>query len=170
MRTLIYKRTHNGDPDPVTGVFGNHNCMRTVRGRGFDAVIGIGGIGAEPVRENIAGKLTWIGIGKHETNSDPGRSFVTPRCPLVTFDHFLYFGEEGPLLSDLAPALARRMYGRNVRTLMDALSSEEQKEVKNILALAKSAPPSRQLAKRASRSAVGKCRSKPRNPRTADHC
>ena len=27
MRTLIYKRTHTGDPDPKTGVFGNNDCM-----------------------------------------------------------------------------------------------------------------------------------------------
>jgi hypothetical protein len=67
MRTLIYKRTHSGDPDPKTGVFGCNNCMKTVRGWVFDAVIGIGGIGREPECEGIAGKLTWIGIGKHET-------------------------------------------------------------------------------------------------------
>jgi hypothetical protein len=39
MRTLIYKRTHSGDPDPKAGVFGCNNCMNTVRGWGFDAVI-----------------------------------------------------------------------------------------------------------------------------------
>ena len=47
-RTLIYKRTHTGDPDPKAGVFGNNDCMGTVRKRDFDAVIGIGGIGPEP--------------------------------------------------------------------------------------------------------------------------
>ena len=65
MRTLIYKRTHSGDPDPVAGVFGNHDCMGSVKGWDFDAVIGIGGIGPEPKRNRIAGKLTWIGIGPH---------------------------------------------------------------------------------------------------------
>src|SRR5262249_54001126 len=63
MRTLIYKRTHHGDPDPETGEFGCNDCMGTVRCWKFDAVIGIGGIGAEPKRYGIAGKLTWIGIG-----------------------------------------------------------------------------------------------------------
>ena len=117
MRTLIYKRTHSGDPDPKTGVFGCNNCMGTVRGRGFDAVIGIGGISQEPVAEGIAAKLTWIGIGKHETISDPSRPFVTPSSPLVTFDHFRYYGEHGPLLKNIAPKLARRMlYDKNVRT------------------------------------------------------
>jgi hypothetical protein len=55
MRTLIYKRTHTGDPDPESGVFGNRDCMGTVRGRRFDAVIGIGGIGSMPKRQGIAG-------------------------------------------------------------------------------------------------------------------
>jgi hypothetical protein len=50
MRTLIYKRTHTGDPDPETGVFGNNDCMGEVRCWDFDAVIGIGGIGEEPRR------------------------------------------------------------------------------------------------------------------------
>jgi len=63
VQTLIYKRTHSGDPDPKTGVFGNHDCMGKVRGWPFDAVIGIGGVGQEPQSHRIAGRLTWIGIG-----------------------------------------------------------------------------------------------------------
>jgi hypothetical protein len=66
MRTLIYKRTHNGDPDPETGTFGNADCMGRVRGWNFDAVIGVGGIGREPELEGIAGKVTWVGIGPHK--------------------------------------------------------------------------------------------------------
>ena len=171
MRTLIYKRTHSGDPDPKTGVFGCNNCMKTVRGWGFDAVIGIGGIGREPECEGIAGKLTWIGIGKHETINDPSRSFVTPSCPLVTFDHFLYYGEQGPLLRNIAPALANRMlYDNNVRKLMDSLSREEQREVEKILDLAMDAPPSCQLTKRDFRDTSGKCRPKSRDLRTTDDC
>lgn len=160
-RTLIYKRTHIGDPDPKTGVFGCKDCMKTVRGWGFDAAIGIGGIGREPQGYGIDGKLTWIGIGKHETISDPSRPFVTSSCPLVTFDHFLYF-EEAPLLKSIAPVLARRMYGTNVRTLMDSLSDNERREVQKILALAKNAPPSKQPAKRGSRETSVKCLSKSR--------
>jgi len=47
-KTLIYKRTHTGDPHREVGVFGENGCMRRVRGYKFDAVIGIGGIGPEP--------------------------------------------------------------------------------------------------------------------------
>jgi hypothetical protein len=35
MRTLIYKRTHSGDPDPETGIFGNHDCEGEVRDWAF---------------------------------------------------------------------------------------------------------------------------------------
>ena len=157
MRTLIYKRTHDDDPDPETGVFGNNDCMKTVRSRRFDAVIGIGGIGLEPRRHGIAGKLTWVGVGPHKIFDDPDRAFVTPERPLVTFDHFLYCGERGRLLEEIAPSLARHMYGKNVRTLMDFLSSEERQEVKIILRLAENAPPSNRLAGR-DRHDTGKCR------------
>ena len=37
MRTLVYLRTHNGDPG-VEGAFGVHNCMGTTRAWGFEAV------------------------------------------------------------------------------------------------------------------------------------
>src|SRR3989442_10716413 len=94
MRTLIYKRTHSNDPDPRTGVFGNRDCMGQVRAWDFDAVIGIGGVGDEPRRHRIAGKLTWIGIGPQRLYDDPDR-----RGPQVTFRHFLYLGENGPLLA-----------------------------------------------------------------------
>src|SRR6266568_9493618 len=110
MRTLIYKRTHHGDPDPETGEFGCNDCMGTVRGWEFDAVIGIGGIGPEPKRNGIAGKLTWIGIGARKIYDSDRR-----KGPRVRFDHFWYRGEHGPLLEKMYPALARRMYDRNVR-------------------------------------------------------
>jgi hypothetical protein len=155
MRTLIYKRTHTGDPDPHTGVFGNRDCMKTVRGRRFDAVIGIGGIGREPAVNGIAGKLTWVGIGARKIFGDPDLLFVTPKRPLVTFKHFRYFGEGGQLFAEIAPALAKRMYGKNVRVLMKGVSSEEQREVRRILRLAKNAPPSR-LLKRGRRDADSK--------------
>jgi hypothetical protein len=142
MRTLIYKRTHIGDPD-VSGTFGIHDCMGQVRSWGFDAVIGVGGIGDEPRRCNIAGKLTWIGIGAHlESTRDRAR-------PLITFDHFLDYGEAGRLLSVVAPQLAVRMYKNNVRVLVDHLSATERNEVHRILALARNAPasPGRERAK-----------------------
>jgi hypothetical protein len=170
MRTLIYKRTHSGDPDPKTGEFGCNDCMGSVRGWEFDAVIGIGGIGSEPKRHGIACKLTWIGIGKHETTHDPNRLFVSSRCPLVTFDHFLYYGQQGPSLKDIAPELARHMYDNNVRTLMNSMSSVEKREVERILYLARDAPPSRHLSGRDVRHTSGKCRPKSRDVRTTDDC
>ena len=77
MRTLIYKRTHSGDPDPETGVFGSHNCMKSVRGHCFNAVIGIGGIGKERRRRGIDGKLTWIGIDAQSFMTPTVRSLIT---------------------------------------------------------------------------------------------
>ena len=157
MRTLIYKRTHSGDPD-ANGVFGIHNCMGTVRARRYDAVIGIGGIGPEPKRKGIAGKLTWIGIGPHRVFDDPDH----PDCPRVTFDHFWYSGEFGPLVEARYPALASRMYKTNVRVLMHLAAEgrpvELDRDIKKILRLAKDSPSSRQLRKRKFQYAVEKCR------------
>jgi hypothetical protein len=134
MRTLVYKRTHSGDPDPGSGVFGNHGCMGSVRGWKFDAVIGVGGTGSEPRRHRIARKLTWVGIGPHKTGD--------PRRPRVTFDHFLYYGEHGPLFAEVAPILARHVYDRNVRVIMDSLSDVERAETSRILRAALTAPAS----------------------------
>src|ERR1039458_7493743 len=93
MRTLIYKRTHTGDPHPVSGVFGNNNCMGQVRGWLFDAVIGVGGIGKYAQTEHIDGLLTWVGIGPHKTGD--------LRRPRVTFDHFWCRDERGPALDEI---------------------------------------------------------------------
>jgi hypothetical protein len=134
MRTLIYKRTHLGDPDS-SGTFGIRDCMGQVRAWQFDAVIGIGGTGEWARETGIAAKLTWIGIGPHKTHG-------WRRGPLVTFDHFLDLGPHGPLFSLLAPQLAAHMYGNNVRLVMDSLSDTERLEVSRVLQLAKTAPPS----------------------------
>ena len=66
MRTLIYKPTHPGDPDRQ-GRFGIEDCMGHVRRWGFEAVIGVGGIGAESRSHGRDGKVNWIGIGPHTT-------------------------------------------------------------------------------------------------------
>ncbi|MGH8273791.1 MAG: hypothetical protein ACRES9_05995 [Gammaproteobacteria bacterium] len=132
MITLVYKRTHCGDPDPETGVFGCNDCMGRIRAWYFDAVIGIGGKGDEPKRNQIARKLTWIGIGPHK-DGDP---------LLVTFDHFLYCGADGPLLEIKAPKLATRMYDNNARFIKDSFSAEEYSEVCKILRIAEHAPSS----------------------------
>lgn len=135
MATLIYKRTHNGDPDPDLGVFGCHDCMGRVRGWIYNAVIGVGGIGQEPIHEGIAGRLTWIGIGPHRSGD--------LRKPTVTFDHFWYKGPQGPMLESVAPALARRMYVGRVRVIKDsALAPAELADVENILRRARRSPPS----------------------------
>jgi hypothetical protein len=145
-RILIYKRTHDGDPGQY-GCFGNEDCMGAVKKRNFDAVIGVGGIGAEAEKNGIAHKVNWIGIGPHKTN-------VGKRGPLVTFDHFLDFGTDGPDFSCLTPTLANRMYSRNVRHVMNALSDQEYREALNIRRLAESAPPS----KRRNKASAATCR------------
>lgn len=134
MRTLIYKRTHTGDPD-VEGRFGIHDCMGQVRTWGFEAVIGVGGIGAQPESNGLARKVNWIGIGPH-------RNEAAKHGPIVTFDHFLLRESSGPSFDKLAPQLAKRMYSKNVRTVMDSLDMREREEIEKILALAKDAPPS----------------------------
>ena len=110
--------------------------MGRVRRWNFDAVIGIGGQGAEPRRHELDGKVNWIGIGPHK------RAAAGKRGPIVTFDHFWFRGSNGPEFEKLAPVLAQRIYSRNVRALMNDLSAAEQKEIDKILALAKHAPPS----------------------------
>jgi hypothetical protein len=74
MRTLVYLRNHSGDPDEE-GVFGVNDCMGQVRFWGFEAVIGVGGMGAEAQSWGISGKVTWIGIGpqKHDGPHAAGR-------------------------------------------------------------------------------------------------
>ena len=165
MRTLIYKRTHSGDPDPETGEFGCNNCMGSVRGWGFDAVIGIGAIGPEASRNGIAGRLTWIGVGPRKSGD--------PKSPRVTFDHFWYQGEDGPLLEEGYPALARRMYDGKVRHLKHSPSpatARLDREVQKILRLALAAPPSNRPTARHLQNASGKCRPASRDVRTRDAC
>ena len=136
MRTLIYKRTHSGDPD-ATGRFGINHCMGSVRRWNFDAVVGIGGVSRQPVEQGLARRVNWIGIGPHKWKV-PGNPHL-----VVTFDHFWFRGSGGPYLRTLAPKLADRIYAKNVRVLMDGISPAERKEVDKILALANRAPPSR---------------------------
>jgi hypothetical protein len=132
MRTLIHKRTHTGDPDR-NGWFGVYDCMGHVRTWEFDAVIGVGGIGAEPTSHGIDGRVTWIGIGPHKIAAEGGRG------PLVTFDHFVLFDAAGPSFLRHAPLLARRLYEHNVRVLLHDLNASEKREVTRLLRLAKTA-------------------------------
>lgn len=138
-RTLVYKRTHPGDPDRQ-GRFGIYGCMGRVRTWPFDAVIGVGGIGSQPKKHGLACKVNWIGIG-------PRRSTAVDKhgLAIITFDHFRLFGtdgSDGPSFRHLAPKLADRMYSRNVRVIMNSLKPGERREVEKILALAENSPPS----------------------------
>jgi hypothetical protein len=133
-KTLIYKRTHIGDPDKA-GRFGIHDCMGKVRSRNFNAVIGIGGIGNEARSAGIDGKVTWIGIGSRK------EPLIEGRGPLVKFDHFVLFDKNGPNFETLAPILAEHIYSKNVRVL-STFTKVEQTEISSLLRLAKNAAPS----------------------------
>lgn len=129
LRILTYKRTHTGDPDR-SGHFGVNDCMGAVRNRRFDAVIGVGGIGAEPRRWGVAGKLTWIGIGPRRSAGRDGR-----RGDVVSFDRFMLFDADGPDFRSIAPNLARRIFDGRVRALLDGYSHAEFREALAILRL-----------------------------------
>lgn len=135
MRILTYKRTHTGDPDHF-GRFGINDCMGSVRNLRFDAVIGVGGIGGEPHTFGIARKLTWIGIGPRRSSGGKGR-----RGDIVTFDRFLLLDAAGPELSTVAPNLARRVYSRRIRFVLDGYSGVEYAEALALLELAHEASP-----------------------------
>ena len=132
MDTLIYKRTHTGDPNTL-GVFGCHGCMGRVRRQRFDAVIGIGGKRPHRGSENIAFKITWVGIGPSKTESRRDS-----RGPLVEFEKFVLWDEAGRDVRDAAPKLFRYMFeDQHVRHVMSrSLAKEMQEEVAAILRFA----------------------------------
>ena len=126
MRILTYKRTHVGDPD-IKGRFGINMCMGRVRDYEYDAVIGVGGVGIEPIEEGIARKINWVGI-RPTRHPAPGK-----RANEVTFDEFLYLEHTGPLLESLAPNLAARLYEGGARFLLIDYSPIEMQEAEEIL-------------------------------------
>jgi hypothetical protein len=135
MNTLIYKRTHKGDPDE-SGVFGVHDCMGPVRHWNFDAVIGVGGSRPWPGHEEIANRINWIGISPDKTKTRNRRG------PLVTFGRFVLYDEKngnGPKLKTLAPKLYKYMFeDQHVRVVMSrSLTRKVQEEITQILKLAK---------------------------------
>lgn len=134
MKTLVYKRTHTGDPSEE-GEFGCNGCMGHIRSWPFDAVIGIGGVGAEPEKNDIAYKLTWIGIGPHKRFVD------WMPDPILAFDHFRLFDQNGMDFRDEAPILAHRIYTKHIRATM-TFTVHEAREVKKLLVRAKKWPPS----------------------------
>jgi hypothetical protein len=125
----------------------------------FDAVIGIGGIGGEPIAEGIAGKLNRIGVGAHAEQANGLRG------PVVTFDRFILFEENGPELAKIAPALARRMYSPGApRFVLNKVNETEQAEISRILKMARGTSPSTGSPRRqARRGRYGRTRCRPRH-------
>lgn len=131
MRILTYKRTHVGDPDE-RGQFGIYNCMGRVRGYRYDAVIGVGGNGKEAHSHDIAGKITWVGIERMNEKRDN-------HAGSIEFCHFVLLDKQGPLLSDMAPALAKRLR-QGARFILSSYSHEEKKEAESIISWARNIP------------------------------
>ncbi len=128
LKTLIYKRTHRGDPDD-SGRFGINHCMGRVRGYDFEAVIGVGGKRPDRGHEEIAMKVNWIGIG-------PEKVVETKKGPVLQFEIFRRLDEVGPTLQDRAPELFSYMFvEKHVRyVLSQNLPKEEmQREVQRLL-------------------------------------
>src|SRR5690349_11405126 len=121
LKTLVYKRTHIGDPDK-RGCFGIADCMGRVRGYKFDSVIGVGGKSNQPRSQGIAEKLNWIGLG---ASKYPVKD---RRAPIVIFEHFVLYDDKGENIYELAPTLARHLLAKNVRVLVN-FTQAEQKEV-----------------------------------------
>ena len=127
MKIFMYKRVHVGDPNLQSKRFGIHDCMKTFRNFKYDAVIGVGGMGAEPISFSIDKKITWIGITPTYTNSSTNNHVD------VEFKYFLLLDEHGPLLNDIAPLLAKRFYDGGARFLLTGYSKDELLEAKKIL-------------------------------------
>ena len=95
--------------------------------------------------------MNWIGVGATKI-ALPGA-----RGPSIMFKHFQLYEEEGPDFKAIAPLLARRMYSHNVRILLK-FNDAEQAEIDRILKMAKTAPPSRRIA----RTKSSRCRPRKR--------
>ena len=109
--------------------------MGRVRDFEYDAVIGVGGDGPEPRANDIARKITWVGIHPKWL---PGT--FDGQATLVEFKHFVLLDSEGPSLESLAPHLAQRMYQRAVRFILDSYSEDEQADAQSIIEWALTLP------------------------------
>ncbi|HZL25729.1 MAG TPA: hypothetical protein VFC39_04275 [Acidobacteriaceae bacterium] len=128
MTTLIYRRTHRGDPDD-TKIFGKNDCMRRVRELNFDAVIGVGGTSPDSGEEGIARKINWVGIR-------PLKIKERHEHKTVRFDQFIRLDEAGPDLKTMAPKLFDYMFrqGRIPRYgLSTNLSKQLVAEIDDVL-------------------------------------
>jgi hypothetical protein len=126
LKVLTYERTHTGDPD-LTGTFGINDCMGQIREYEFDTVIGVGGIGQEPISYGIDRKINWVGIKARKKQVAPGYPAV------VNFEHFVLLEDKGPLLSSLAPSLAKRLHKSGARFILDSYTEIEKAEADKIL-------------------------------------
>jgi len=154
MDTLVYKRTHRGDPDE-SGIFGlpDRDCMGPIRRWSFDAVIGVGGKRPDRGDEDIALKVNWVGIGPRKTEV-PGLT-----GPRVEFERFFLWNETGPYLKTLAPKLYKYMFeDGHVRVVKSAsLSTEMQEEVTKILRFAETRKPTTRRALERNTTTKRKC-------------
>jgi hypothetical protein len=125
MRILTYKRTHTGDPDKNV-VFGANDCMGRLRSLEYDAVISVGGIGAEPRVFDIDREITWVGVY-------PTKTLGEWDAPMVAFQRFILFDASGPKLHSLAPSLSKRMYQGKARYLLRGYSDSEQAEAEEVV-------------------------------------
>jgi hypothetical protein len=144
LNTLIYKRTHTDDPDKKSGTFGICNCMKAgVRSWPFEAVIGVGGKHPDRGCEDIARKITWVGIGAVRSKGPSDRD------PLVRFEYFLLLNERGPDFEKYAHSLYEDMFvNKNVRkVLSQSRTNNMQEEVRKILAWAKNHTDTKQSSK-----------------------
>lgn len=130
-RILVYKRTHDGDPDG-RGEFGVQDCMGRVRGYGFDGFIGVGGVSAWPVSQGLDRKVNWV--GRHPTVAPS--TLHGARAPLLRFAEpdFALFEHNGPRLAAVAPNLAKRVYGKRLRYIVVDTSSPLYEEACTLIA------------------------------------
>lgn len=77
--------------------------------------------------EAIAGKVTWIGVG-------PVRKYAGGRGDQVSFERFLLLDGDGPDFESEAPALSRRFYVDNVRSISRSYTSQEREELARLIA------------------------------------
>lgn len=146
MRIFVYVMTHPGDPNEQ-GCWGCADCMGQKRGWDYEAVIGVGGVGAE--KYGFGGKVKWIGI-------TPTYTDVGLKGPEVTFKHFRYFKKDAP---SIPPRLAARIK-RAPRGFM-SLTTTEQKQAEELLEMVKRAPASETLSEsRVKKNESGSCPSR----------
>ena len=133
MKILIYKRTHQGDPDRL-GRFGIERCMGRVRAFPFDAVIGVGGISGWPQADGIARKVNWVGRNPRRRPNP-----IDDRGPLVTFRRgdFRLMEDRGPLLASMSRLLAAAVYNSRNRFIFSSvrgkLAAEAQRVITELL-------------------------------------